>query len=66
MKFRTMVQEADDLLEVLAGEILIVVPDAQVLRSRGVPVGLEQDDVLVLAATFVLCTALSSKVFRWE
>jgi ABC-2 type transport system permease protein len=23
-------------------------------------------DVLVLAATFVLCTALSSKVFRWE
>jgi ABC-2 type transport system permease protein len=23
-------------------------------------------DVVVLAATFVLCTALSSRVFRWE
>jgi len=23
-------------------------------------------DVVVLAATFVVCTALSAKVFRWE
>jgi ABC-2 type transport system permease protein len=23
-------------------------------------------DVMVLAATFVLCTALSARVFRWE